>query len=896
MAETLKKVVFNNFNDLIPESPIISYGKITPLQLIIKHRPIVAGSGYTVYVKTDLAAAYEPVPLIVSDTDGEIIKSYTFPDGLTYEFMQFQIDSVEDFTEEQPELVLLFHTLDLESHAKQLNTSEIGFDVSGHIQTVDISGILNWTGPYDNAADYAVGDSVDYNGSSYVMFNDGPAGTLPTDTSYWQVIANKGDTGATGVTGLQGPAGPSGLDGSDGTTKVWVSNAYCATTAALPACTYANGALGVGATLTADANGALAAQDGITLVDGQTLLVKNQVDKTQNGLYDVTAIGNAGTPFILTRNTGYDQAAEILTGTWFYILLGTTLTNTEWYMSKVATVTVGTTNIEFTQFADTFKSPGTPGSVLSNQLGKIFGDSALIYDSTRKFLSINAGLYPVSALSLNYRDTISTTYIVASSFSFGGTANLLLQSSTMNSSWTRNDIAGAITLNVANDSAGSATADRIPVGSNATANLSQSIANATLGNFCFSVDLQAEGSPAVIGLQIDSNTQTGTPRFFTVGLADANGLPERFSVVQNLSVAHANVIVRIIVGIRTIVVSDAQLNLGMQPVGYMRTTTSSSPAVGTAQIKSALTIAGALAGCTTIGVSGIITHTRAALANVSTDGYVGVNTTAATTGSRIQRSPRMRLSGGVWNTNGAGSDNSIGVIQEVIPVSGNPPTFRLVWSTDLNGAGYVERMSLSNLGKFEIKGGLKITDDTNYAEFGANGFLGLAGTARHKKIINLGIDGLVAGVVPAMISRVGNSYGYAFDINVAGFVRAFSVPNDWDETTPLVIKIQWYCDNTSAGKLVSWKIDFNATAKNSELINAGTTTITADSDDIAVSTTAFTLVETSITLTAGTIDDFITILLTRVAATGGAGVVPDNFPVVIGIDVEYTANKLGKTI
>lgn len=47
-------------------------------------------------------------------------------------------------------------------------------------------------GAYDNATDYAVGDSVDYNGSSYVMYADAVAGTLPTDTNYWQVVANGG--------------------------------------------------------------------------------------------------------------------------------------------------------------------------------------------------------------------------------------------------------------------------------------------------------------------------------------------------------------------------------------------------------------------------------------------------------------------------------------------------------------------------------------------------------------------------------------------------------------------------------------------------------------------------------------------------------------------------------
>ena len=60
-------------------------------------------------------------------------------------------------------------------------------------------------GAYAAGTDYAVGDSVDYNGSSYVMFVDAAAGTLPTDTTKWQVLANKGDTGADST--VPGPSG-----------------------------------------------------------------------------------------------------------------------------------------------------------------------------------------------------------------------------------------------------------------------------------------------------------------------------------------------------------------------------------------------------------------------------------------------------------------------------------------------------------------------------------------------------------------------------------------------------------------------------------------------------------------------------------------------------------------
>lgn len=64
-----------------------------------------------------------------------------------------------------------------------------------------IDGTFNPMGAYDNGTDYAVGDMVSYNGSSYIMYNNGPAGTLPTDTSYWGLVAAKGNAGANGSDG-----------------------------------------------------------------------------------------------------------------------------------------------------------------------------------------------------------------------------------------------------------------------------------------------------------------------------------------------------------------------------------------------------------------------------------------------------------------------------------------------------------------------------------------------------------------------------------------------------------------------------------------------------------------------------------------------------------------------
>lgn len=77
----------------------------------------------------------------------------------------------------------------------------MGFNIvklTDPIQFTNVAGGLVPRGAYNGATDYAVGDSVDYQGSSYVMHSNAVAGTLPTNTTYWQVLANKGDQGDPG--------------------------------------------------------------------------------------------------------------------------------------------------------------------------------------------------------------------------------------------------------------------------------------------------------------------------------------------------------------------------------------------------------------------------------------------------------------------------------------------------------------------------------------------------------------------------------------------------------------------------------------------------------------------------------------------------------------------------
>ena len=127
-----------------------------------------------------------------------------------------------------------------------------------------------------------------------------------------------------------------------------------ATTAALPANTYNNGTSGVGATLTANANGILSVDSTVTVVSNR-ILVKNEVTQANNGVYTVTQVGTVSTPYILTRATDFDTAGggvdQIDEGDFFLVTSGVANANTAWVQQTAPPIVVGTTAIVFQQFS-----------------------------------------------------------------------------------------------------------------------------------------------------------------------------------------------------------------------------------------------------------------------------------------------------------------------------------------------------------------------------------------------------------------------------------------------------------------------------------------------------------------------------------------------------------------
>jgi len=155
--------------------------------------------------------------------------------------------------------------------------------------------------------------------------------------------------------------------------------ARAATTAALATNTYSNGTAGVGATITANANGALAAQDGVTLIVNDFLLVKdeNSGSSVKNGLYVVTQVGDASHPFILTRHEDMDSSAEFSGALVPVGNEGTLNKNSLWLASWSSSFTVGTTPVSLINLAAANTYTGSNGiTVTGTVIAPTYGTSS----------------------------------------------------------------------------------------------------------------------------------------------------------------------------------------------------------------------------------------------------------------------------------------------------------------------------------------------------------------------------------------------------------------------------------------------------------------------------------------------------------------------------------------
>jgi hypothetical protein len=144
----------------------------------------------------------------------------------------------------------------------------------------------------------------------------------------------------------------------------------CATTANLSA-TYANGTLGVGATLTNSTTQAAFAVDGVTPALNDRVLVKDQTAALQNGIYTVSAVGDGSTNWVLTRATDTHTTNQMVVNKFVWVA-GGSVNGSKGYSCSAAG-TIGTDNVSFTQTSSAVRAE-VLGSNATDGTGALSGD------------------------------------------------------------------------------------------------------------------------------------------------------------------------------------------------------------------------------------------------------------------------------------------------------------------------------------------------------------------------------------------------------------------------------------------------------------------------------------------------------------------------------------------
>ena len=209
------------------------------------------------------------------------------------------------------------------------------------------------------------------------------------------------------------------------------------TATALPANTYNNGASGVGATITGNANGALPAQDGVTLVVDDRLLVSE--DTTKNGIYVVTQVGSGGSPFILTRATDADTAVKVTAGMSVMVEEGTEYANEHWTLTTDGAIVIGTTSLVFAQTG--------AGTTYTQGTGISISGSTIAVDTSVVVRKYAASVGDNSATSFDLSHGLASTDVTVQVFDNSNGATVDADTVRLSSTQVRVSFASAPTTN-----------------------------------------------------------------------------------------------------------------------------------------------------------------------------------------------------------------------------------------------------------------------------------------------------------------------------------------------------------------------------------------------------------------------------------------------------------------
>jgi len=141
--------------------------------------------------------------------------------------------------------------------------------------------------------------------------------------------------------------------------------------------------------LTATGNGAISV-DNTPLSSTNRVLVKDQNSATQNGVYEVTTVGDGDNPWVLTRASDFDENSEVSNGTFVFVTEGDDNVGTGWVVTTPNPIVIDATEIYWTQFSSS---------------GSVQAGDGLVQDGNNFDVNVDDATIEINANILRVKDS-----------------------------------------------------------------------------------------------------------------------------------------------------------------------------------------------------------------------------------------------------------------------------------------------------------------------------------------------------------------------------------------------------------------------------------------------------------------------------------------------------------
>ena len=118
--------------------------------------------------------------------------------------------------------------------------------------------------------------------------------------------------------------------------------------------------------------------DGINAAQGDRVLIKDQTNQEENGIYTVTTVGNGSTNWVLTRAEDANKNTELTGGCFTFIESGTSNADNGYVFTHSGQPTLGTTDLPVSQFSGAGQiTAGAALSKIGNQMDVEVDDASI---------------------------------------------------------------------------------------------------------------------------------------------------------------------------------------------------------------------------------------------------------------------------------------------------------------------------------------------------------------------------------------------------------------------------------------------------------------------------------------------------------------------------------------